>query len=365
MSTVGVRASHERLAGIQYARAFAALAVMLSHAVGDVASHGGSDLTAFFNIGAAGVDLFFIISGFVMVHSSAHLFGQPGSRRVFLGRRLLRVVPLYWLATTGYLLLLMARGNWHGLDASGLAASLVFWPVRNQMGSMLPTYGIGWTLNYEMFFYVCFAVALGFRLQRGLWLIVASLCAFVLCGRLIDLPGALRFWAHPVLLDFIFGLLLGMFYRHKGRLPRAAAILAIMAGLVALIVVARANIGFSPDDPEHAAWRWLFWGLPCAAVFAGLTLKRGPAASPHRLLGFLGDASYALYLVHPIVIILLRSTLPSLVAAFSGDVRAASLVQLMLITASTVIGAALIHLAVEKPILRLGRRSPPQVGSAA
>ena len=360
----GVKTAQERLAGVQFARAFAALAVMLSHAVGDVASHGGSNLTSVFTIGAAGVDLFFIISGFVMVHSAAHLFGQPGSRRVFLSRRLLRVVPLYWLATFGYLSMQIARGNWHGLEASRLAASLVFWPLPDKIGSTLPTYGIGWTLNYEMFFYVSFALALGSRLPRGLWLIVGLLSTFVVSGRLFSLPEPLGFWSNPVLIEFVFGLLLGVSFRRGWRLPRVAAMLAIGAGVAALAIVAHTNISFSPDDPASSTWRWLLWGLPCAALFAGLVLTRDPTASPHRLLHFLGDASYALYLVHPMVIILLRSTFPGLVTAFSGDIRLATYVQLILIAVVTVISAALVHVALEKPILRLGKSLRSRVGAS-
>lgn len=355
----------DRIGRIQYARAIAALTVMLSHAATDVAVHGGFPPFSLVQLGAAGVDLFFIISGFVMVHSSTTLFGKPGARRLFLERRIWRVVPLYWAATLAYGLMLVLRGNGGALSLGQFAASMIFLPVENQSGSMLPTYGIGWTLNYEMFFYACFAAGLGLTLKRGLTVIAIALCALVTLHMLVDLPQPMGFWTHPVLLEFLLGLGLAVAFRAGVRLTPLAGRLAMAVGLAALLGTTALGIGYSPDAPQQATLRWLFWGVPCGLCFAGMVLRRPAATAPHPVFGLLGDASYALYLVHPIIIILLRPILPGLTAAMGSNATLAGLSQFGLDGLVAIACAIAIHVGVERPLLRARRRRPSIAAGSA
>jgi peptidoglycan/LPS O-acetylase OafA/YrhL len=125
---------------LQAVRGAAALAVLIYHIVPG------------FSFGQAGVDVFFVISGFIMVYSSARLFGQPGAPGTFFARRLIRIVPLYW-ATSAVLLIeiLLRYGN---LDAAGTStmaavASFFFIPWAQPDGSISPLHAVGWTLNFE------------------------------------------------------------------------------------------------------------------------------------------------------------------------------------------------------------------------
>ena len=196
------------------------------------------------------MDLFFIVSGFVIVHSSAHLFGAPGARWLFLRRRLWRVVPLYWGVTFAYVAMQAARGNGYAIGMNHLAASLVFLPVPNSFGSVLPTYGIGWTLNYEMFFYACFAAALRLTYHRGLTLVAGAPGMLAVLNAMFDLPQPIRFWAHPVVLEFLLGIACAVLFREGVRLAPSAARLMVVVGLAALAGTSVLDIGFSPDAPD-------------------------------------------------------------------------------------------------------------------
>src|SRR5262249_11870730 len=115
------------------------------------------------SIGNAGVDLFFVISGFVMVHASSDLFGRPELRREFMWRRIIRIVPLYWIVSG--VLLVHALIRYSDLAAADLPprvliGSFFFIPTMRPSGDILPLLGVGWTLNYEMAFYLLLACSL-------------------------------------------------------------------------------------------------------------------------------------------------------------------------------------------------------------
>ncbi len=150
-----------RIASIQLLRALAALTVAAGHIAFAFAEHIGSGLGLVPTDGAAGqiaVMLFFIVSGYVMVVSSKPLFGRPGARRAFWTRRIIRIMPPYWIAT-GLLVLIFLTLFPQPVDPLKLAQSLMlvpYWPERGFLRP-LPVLWVGWTLFYEMFFMPCSA----------------------------------------------------------------------------------------------------------------------------------------------------------------------------------------------------------------
>jgi peptidoglycan/LPS O-acetylase OafA/YrhL len=152
-----------RLDSLQLLRAVAALLVLLYHLAtmgvyGWIAADGSPllPLGFFAAIGFAGVDLFFVISGVVMVVTCFDRFGQPGEAIAFLKRRIVRIYPLYWIVTAAVLALCWLRPELAARDKTGAAAilaSLVLWPQTD-----FPIVAVGWTLVYEMYFYLVFAV---------------------------------------------------------------------------------------------------------------------------------------------------------------------------------------------------------------
>lgn len=154
---------------VQALRVVAALLVVLLHAFEtwgervDPAAPGVN-----WDNGAAGVDIFFIISGFVMVISSRRLVDQAGAWLIFLRHRVVRIVPLYWLLTTVKILAVVALAGVvlrTGLDFNFVAGSYLFLPVTDSAGHFRPVLPVGWTLTYEFLFYLLFAAALAMRVD--------------------------------------------------------------------------------------------------------------------------------------------------------------------------------------------------------
>jgi exopolysaccharide production protein ExoZ len=341
------------LHSIQILRAVAALGVLVYHTSRELAERIGltgplSDIV----VGAAGVDLFFVISGFVMVYASDALFAQPGAPRHFLLRRIARIVPLYW-ATTLLLLLYMwvaHRSLPPGIEPwTGVFASFAFWPYPRTDGVIAPIHALGWTLNYEMFFYAVFAVALLLPGRAAIAAIVALYVALVIMNAAHPLPQPLGYWCNPIIIEFCFGMLIAAAYLQGVRLPRmgTTGLLAIALAAYALSVV----IGYRPP------WRLLQWGVPGAALVAAFALAEvnpipGVLA---RAFAFLGDASYSLYLVHPFTIPFVRRVMgPSLALPLMQSLYPVALI------AAAICAAILSYLVFERPITRaLQRRLTP------
>ena len=297
----------------------------------------------------AGVDIFFVVSGFIMVHASDTLFGRPNAPTLFLQRRLVRIVPLYWAATTLFLLtglVVPALLNSGAPSLGQIAASYLFWPAVSTQGVVQPVYSLGWTLNYEMLFYVLFAGAL--LLPRRFVVAAITLALTLLVGSEAlagPLPLPFGFWGQPIVLEFAAGMGLALL-RHRGLRLDAALRWALVAGAVALLL-------FGQHLPWPAGpWRDLALHGTAATllVLAAVSGRREGAPSPLlTALAQVGDASYALYLVHPFVIRGLRE-----VFAQGGLHAPALFVAVALVGA--VIAALVVYRLFEVPMTRGLRR---------
>jgi exopolysaccharide production protein ExoZ len=286
---------------IQALRALAAVSVAFVHIAHDDIANGGDPAGIFKTITKffpwdAGVDIFFVISGFVIVHASARLFETRTGPRVFLRRRLTRIVPLYWLMTTAFLAVaLLSRDQIHAAigGPAYVLASYLFIPWPRPDGVMQPALGLGWTLNHEMFFYAVFTPFL--LLPRRIAVVTAGalLCLIAAIGpALAALNPQLGCWSNPIILEFVFGMEIALITSMRITLPFAARIVLVIAALAAFHL-----------NADGAGIRPLVYGLPAAALVAAAALAPAPNAlnRAEAWLVRLGDASYALYLVHPFV----------------------------------------------------------------
>jgi peptidoglycan/LPS O-acetylase OafA/YrhL len=273
---------------VQALRAAACLLVVLYHTV--QASRGEAAIRAWPN-GAAGVDLFFVISGYVMVASTRRLATQPHAARRFVSRRALRIVPLYWLLTAvKYAITRAAPAATPHTQATAwnLLGSLLFIPSRNAAGLIRPVLPVGWSLNFEAAFYALFALSLALRL-RVWWLLVPLTAAAAAGFFQADTWPAPLALANGMALEFAAGMLV---WACAMPLPRRPAGAVLATGAALLLVL-----------PQAGAWRFAVWGLPSAAVLLGaLAMEAAWGRYVPRLLLALGDASYAIYLVHPFVV---------------------------------------------------------------
>lgn len=273
-SPLGVR---YQLWSVQYLRAMAAMAVIAFHLLSGV---------PLMWIGEYGVDLFFLISGFMM---SIMTIDQDISPSRFLLDRVTRVVPLYWLATLLTVVAALAGVELFAASKDyGLAVrSLLFIPSYNDQKQIWPTLYLGWTLNYEMFFYAIYAMCL--LAPRG-WRIPALstvLIVLFLLGLLSEPAGAvLRTWTDPLLLEFVAGAWLGTIAGPRGDRFAPARTAVSMLGVVGVLLAA-----------SLAAPRLLVGAASALILAAGMLAERQGAMPRIEPLKRLGDTSYSIYLL--------------------------------------------------------------------
>lgn len=329
-----------QLVSIQILRALAAFLVAVAHTQSDMLRLNAPTLPDGFVIGAAGVDLFFVISGFVIVYSSEPMFGRRGAPAYFFLRRLIRVVPLYWAVTTffiGYLIWQYGDVAPAGQSLTSIAASYFFVPYINPAGNTSPALGVGWTLNYEMFFYALFAAFIWLPRMAATLCVALALCMLVLAGQYALIPEPYSIWSSTIVLEFAFGAMIALALRAGCRIPIAASVSMIAIAAAAFAWSATINIGDYP--------RFLVWGLPAAALVAACALSRsefGPSFP--RWPALLGDASYALYLTHGMVIAASRRVLPLIIDPTNTLAYTAAALAVCLIV------AVAIYLFLERPL---------------
>ncbi len=280
---------------MQVLRAVAALMVVWHHATMLLEQRAGEPGRTWEN-GASGVDIFFVVSGLVMALSTARL--RPSARVAgrFLLRRVERVAPLYWLATTAKVVLtaalptlvLHANGTWWHVMASYL-----FLPSLGPARTLEPTLVVGWTLNLEMMFYVLMATGLLFG--GATWrVVVPGLVGLILLRAADSRNVLLDAWGDPVVLEFVLGMALGETVLRGWRMPRRMAAAAMAVGFLALWMTPSMVI---------SGWRPLVWGGPAMLIVAGALGMEGVlgARVPEWAM-VLGDASYSIYLTHGFVL---------------------------------------------------------------
>ncbi len=270
-----------KLNSVQALRAIAAMSVMVTH-------------LHYLEHGAVGVDIFFVISGFIMCHV------MDGNAATFFMKRVFRLVPLYWAATIGvYVVALLAPAllNSTTADVSHLLKSLLFIPYIKGNGATTPMLFLGWTLNYEMYFYSIFSIALWLVGRRAPYCILIVFPSIVVLGSIIELKSVpLVFYSDPIILEFCLGvvgyLLWKRFFRFVDKIRPIIALTLAAAVYASLFFLKYLDSGLP---------RVLEYGLPSAVIFI-LVLSVGNKIRFPKPLLLLGDASYSLYLLHPYVI---------------------------------------------------------------
>jgi len=335
--------SHPTLSAIQFMRAVAATAVVAVHVQYDLTVNLSGSLPVDLDAGQAGVDLFFVISGFVMVYSSEPLFGMPNAPATFFARRIIRIVPLYWLMTSLMLAYVVARG-FDASDASPMLAlaSYFFVPYPRPSGPIDPLYGIGWTLNFEMFFYLVFAIAL--VATRRIVVVAITTTVFIVAiaiNKSTGLPRQAAFLANPMILEFAIGMAFALIYRTGFRFSRTASLILLAA---AIVEFACFNSTWFDALFQSNAARLIKYGMPAAQGFAALTMVSRDLA--FRYVEKLGDASYSLYLTHPAIISIVRA------ASKAGylDPVAAPWLYFFYTGAACICFAFAVHFFFEKPV---------------
>jgi peptidoglycan/LPS O-acetylase OafA/YrhL len=348
------------LVHLQGLRAIAASAVIVDHAMNALIVRGLLDVglrPAAWLLGWMGVALFFVISGFIMIRTAANGFGSAATARTFLRRRIVRIVPLYWVATAIYTVLRGVAGE--GVRSDALIRSLVFLPYRaGTEPVMRPIVGQGWTLNYEIVFYIAFAACLLLPRRFGIPLLLLAFPLVVMAGLMVrplfpyaDPVTPLAFWTDPIILQFGWGIAIGLF----GGSARMRSRLAwpLIASVAALLLATGAFVTVGGGFPLQCPWQ-LALGLLCAAIVA-VCAHTTPATDGRalRALTRLGDASFSTYLFHPIGL----TGLAALAVRMPLLADHPALFVVAALIGCNVTGYA-VFVAIERPLLRVMRQRP-------
>jgi len=305
MASFPTRQTRETLDGLQGLRGLAAILVVCDHALCTLNHKAGAenDMGFAWFLGGLGVQIFFAISGLTMMLAHGNDFRSVDASRKFSLRRLGRIVPLYWIASLIYYIKLVQTHAAPGIF--DLLLSLGFVPHK-EIGQAFgtPVYGLGWTLQYEMFFYSMFAVAL-FAERRaaliGLALFFAGLAASAHSGLLAQ-ESILGYLGSPIVLFFVVGIGIGVVRNMTGShgpFPWGFRTSVTISSLAVVAAVASAT-GFGATSGLAKA------ASATAAVVSVLACglaRPEPSSSPwRRLAKALGDATYAIYLTHPFIL---------------------------------------------------------------
>ncbi len=298
--------THRRhLATLQALRALACLLVVLYHA--QQVQFGEAAIAAWPNL-SAGVDIFFVLSGFVMAMATKDMAANRHAAIAFWRSRAARIVPLYWGLTLVKLATMralpQAAAHTHP-TAWSIFASFAFIPARDGLGVVRPVLAVGWTLNFEFFFYTLIALALA----------AGRTPARVVVPVLIGL-GMAGFWREPtwpavaslangLVVEFAIGMAVFALWQ-RGALARLPGAALLLLGLAAVLML-----------PLAGPWRGLVWGSAAGVMLAGALALDGRARVP-TVLVTLGDASYAIYLLHGFAIPVLGPLVGALVSLPAG-----------------------------------------------
>ena len=313
--------------GIQALRFVAAMLVVLAHSTAMVNERMHLDMFKW-RAGWSGVDIFFVISGFVMAISSRNLLQRANGWKIFITRRLIRIVPLYWVATTlklATIIALPALALDSPLELWNTIASYLFIPTFDDTSLLAaPLLKVGWTLNYEMFFYAIFTLAL--FLGKSPLKFTAAIFAIAVAVNLLSTP---KFpyaygFLEPILMEFVMGMLVAKLCMRVNNFnagvntdlnigaknfinkllqyistTKAGAIIGAVAVVISFVIM------FNCDE-QPMWWRWAYWGIPSMVIVLVAALGE-PALRKvmPKILATLGDSSYSLYLFHTFTVPLL------------------------------------------------------------
>lgn len=291
---------------VQYLRAISAIFVIFFHS-----SIQSSIISGIYapKIGKFGVDIFFVISGFVMWEST---IGRKVNPFTFLKKRWVRIVPLYWIFTLIATIVAFVRPEVLRstvFNVPHFIASMVFIPWSNPAitnGSLIervtPVINPGWTLNFEMLFYMLFTGALFISGSLRIWILALEILLIHFTAQNLRYAGAApEFYAETVIFEFLFGVCVAVIATPQTGTWRVLAVLLVPIALVGL---------FCGDLAGRIENRWLWLGLPATMlVGAVVCIEKGDWMPRMMWLEKIGEASYSIYLSHVFVIAAARTVI--------------------------------------------------------
>lgn len=330
-------------------RLLAAVLVVFVHAASAVTDRVGPvELPGDF--GRVGVAIFFVVSGFVMATSGEKLTDSSDGWRVFLKRRVIRIVPMYWLATTLKVVIFVATPGLvlHStLDGRNLFFSYLFLPSLNSEGEIYPFHTVGWTLIYEMFFYALFALGLFLRTNPVIFSSLA-LVSIVVLGWFLGPAGFVgphSFYSSSITMFFVAGMALRLLTNTTSKVSSSW-----LLGLVSVVWIVSNLLESRPAGRLFDVEDFLTNHLIVAGVYIVIFFENQIRAWRTGIIDKLSDASYSIYLFHPFVVPAIPLAFAQLQVEATGVAFAGAVI-------AGVLAPYAIYLLAEKPVTLFLRKS--------
>lgn len=280
-----------------------------------------------------------------MIISSEKFINKSKGWIDFGVKRIIRIVPIYWTVTSYKILVMIfaSRLVLHSaLNWGFIFKSFFFIPALNKEGMINPFYGVGWTLNYEMFFYLLFTISLAIRVRPLLFLsLILIPLSIISIFKDPSWSEIINFYANPIILNFLYGMIIAKLILNDIKLPPIPAVILMFIGFIIL---------FFPTGIFSFIRYFSFnkIAVNIATIFiiyGGASLETILGKKVSNILIFLGAASYSLYLVHPSVAPLAPTVLKLLHLKIIW-------LSVLLAMVSSIIMAILFYLFCEKPITK-------------
>ncbi|MCM7067929.1 acyltransferase family protein [Enterobacter hormaechei] len=336
--------------GLQYLRGLAALLVVLLHAKVAVNHFVPSSKLllpdqGFIEFGKFGVDIFFVISGMVMYMTIGKSLGSDRGIGNFIIKRLIRVVPAFWMALALYGTAMLFVGKMPDDAFRKYLTSALFMFYPNAEGKPETVYGISWTLNFEVYFYMSLALMCCIFGRYGR---IATGLLFTVYAYTFYNWGSLNFLQRsvfsPIYLEFILGMLCG--YAHQNSIFKNSLI-SLGMFLSGAVLISATNIWGVGDG---GIGRVIYAGIPSMLCVLGMTNLSLPNEKLiHKVLMSFGDASYSVYLIHSIAFVMLSVSLKNIGYQMTDYNDTIILYAVMVIF--SVVCSILFHKTLERPVI--------------
>lgn len=277
---------------LQALRYIAAILIVGYHAEESIKDRISLDMMNFFSFGDIGVDIFFVISGFIIAFATSKSYVTSPKKQAqdFIVRRFIRIVPIYWFYTTLKIIMVLALPTLAlrtQFDEYHIFTSYFFIPSMSPWGLMQPILPVGWTLHFEMLFYLIFTIAILVNQNK---IAITGIAFFLLFAINYVYPDLLifKFYAQTIIFEFLLGL---MVFKIVSHIHQLNFIPTILLAIVSILLI-------STKTPEIN--RIFTIGLGSAfLVLSFIYFERFLTSSNiQKISEKLGDSSYSLYLSH-------------------------------------------------------------------
>ena len=288
------------IVSIQYLRAIAAFFVLLSHvSEKNMGMFGGEMLHFWYEAGEFGVDIFFIVSGFIMSYTTQNLHQTPYAFATFIKKRIVRIIPLYWLLTFVALAVFMVvpdKVNSSDNLVTVPLQSFFLFPVQQGEAYLL---NVGWTLRNEFIFYFIFSLGLIFSKNIGTFIVMMILSLLMLIPSLYDISHLHAYYhnfLNHLFFEFALGMLLFILTQKIKNVPNLLSLSFIVIGFVLFYLLQSNIIEFTNIRGVDSGF------IALMICFGFVFLEPILAIKPVELFMMLGAASYSTYLLHPFIL---------------------------------------------------------------